>query len=292
MFEKDSVPGGLLVWGIPGFKLEKKVVARRFELLQKAGMELKLNCEVGKDVAFETLQKEYDAVFVGVGASQSNRAGLPNENAGNVVNAIDFLRDIQGKLFGSQKQPRVDVTGKKVIVIGGGDTAMDCVRTSLREGAASVKCIYRRDEGNMPGSKKEYVNANEEGVEFLFLASPKAITVDSANNVVGVTFTRMELGEADASGRRQVREIAGSDFEEAADVVILSLGFAHQEMAFLNKTDVALNKWGGLEVTESYETSRSMIYAGGDCVRGADLAVTAARDGRIAAFDMIKRLLD
>jgi glutamate synthase (NADPH/NADH) small chain len=176
MFERDSVPGGLLVWGIPGFKLEKDVVKRRFDLLQKAGMELKLGCEVGKDVTFESLQKEYDAIFIGVGASKSNTAGLPGEGANNVINAIDFLRDIQAKLFGQTQQPIVDVSGKKVVVIGGGDTAMDCLRTSLREGAASVSCIYRRDESNMPGSKKEFLNANEEVSSLLSWQRLKRLT--------------------------------------------------------------------------------------------------------------------
>jgi glutamate synthase (NADPH/NADH) small chain len=291
MFERDSVPGGLLVWGIPGFKLEKDVVKRRFDLLQKAGMELKLGCEVGKDVTFESLQKEYDAIFIGVGASKSNTAGLPGEGANNVINAIDFLRDIQAKLFGQTQQPIVDVSGKKVVVIGGGDTAMDCLRTSLREGAASVSCIYRRDESNMPGSKKEFLNANEEGVEFTFLATPKAINVDGNNNVTGVTFAKMELGEKDESGRQRVQEVAGSDFEVEADVVIMSLGFSHQEMPFLEKSGITLNKWGGFDVQQNYETSKTTVYAGGDCVRGADLAVTAARDGRTAAFDIINRLL-
>lgn len=291
MFERDSVPGGLLVWGIPGFKLEKNVVQRRFDLLQKAGMELKLNCEVGKDVSFEELEKQYDAIFIGVGASQSNSAGIPNDNANNALNAIDFLRDIQAKLFGQKSTPLVDVAGKKVVVIGGGDTAMDCVRTSLREGAASVRCIYRRDESNMPGSKKEFLNANEEGVEFTFLASPKAINTDKENNVSSVTFARMELGEKDASGRRRVREVAGSEFEVEADVVILSLGFSHQAMPFLDKAGIALNRWGGFDVKDNYETDKALVYAGGDCVRGADLAVTAARDGRTAAFDIINRLL-
>jgi len=291
MFERDSVPGGLLVWGIPGFKLEKDVVKRRFDILQKAGMELKLSCEVGKDVSFEELEKQYDAIFIGVGASKSNAGGIVNEKANNVVNAIDFLRDVQAKLFGQNNGPLVDVAGKKVVVIGGGDTAMDCVRSSLREGAASVQCIYRRDESNMPGSKKEFLNANEEGVEFTFLATPKSINVDKDNNVTSVAFAKMELGEKDESGRQRVQEVEGSDFDVEADVVILSLGFSHQEMAFLGK-GIDLNKWGGFEVKENYETSKSLVYAGGDCVRGADLAVTAARDGRIAAFDIISKLLD
>jgi glutamate synthase (NADPH/NADH) small chain len=290
MFEKDSVPGGLLVWGIPGFKLEKEVVGRRFEILKKAGLDLKLNCEVGKDISFETLISDYDALFVGVGAFKSNEAGLKNEDAKNVVSAIDFLRGIQSKLFGTNENPLIDVKEKRVVVIGGGDTAMDCVRTSLREGASSVKCIYRRDESNMPGSKKEFVNANEEGVEFTFLASPKAINVENGA-VKSVTFASMELGEKDESGRQRVVEISGADFDEEADVVILSLGFSHQAMPYLDKSGVELNKWGGFMVNENNETSKTLIYAGGDCVRGADLAVTAARDGRTAAFDIIKKLL-
>ncbi len=291
MFERDSIPGGLLVWGIPGFKLEKSVVARRFAMLEKAGLELRLSCEVGKDVSFADLKKEYDAVFVGVGASKSNAAGLENETASGVVNAIDFLRDIQAKLFGKKRTPLVEVTGKKVLVIGGGDTAMDCVRTSLREGAASVKCVYRRDEANMPGSKKEFINANEEGVEFSFLSTPKKINVDKSGKVTGVTFSRMRLGAKDASGRQKAEEVVGSEYVEEADVVILSLGFSHQDMGYLKESGVALNQWGGCEVGETYQTSEALVYAGGDCVRGADLAVTAARDGRAAAFDMIAKLL-
>jgi len=173
MFEKDSIAGGLLVWGIPGFKLEKSVIARRFSLLEEAGLTLRVNCEVGKDIALSKLQVDYDAVFVGAGASKSNSSTLENSDNQNAINAIDFLKDVQSKLFGLKDKLDIEIANKKVVVIGGGDTAMDCVRTSIREGASSVKCVYRRDEANMPGSKKEFVNANDEGVEFEFLTSLK-----------------------------------------------------------------------------------------------------------------------
>ncbi|MDQ1340298.1 MAG: glutamate synthase small chain, partial [Campylobacterota bacterium] len=290
MFEKDSVAGGLLTWGIPGFKLEKEVVQKRFEILKKAGLDLRLNCEIGKDISFESIKKDYDAVFIGVGASRSNSLGLKNENTSNVVNAIDFLRDVQSKLFKFKEATLNDIKGKSVLVIGGGDTAMDCVRTSLREGARSVKCIYRRDEANMPGSKKEFINANEEGVEFIFLASPKAINVKN-EKATSVTFVKMLLAEKDSSGRQKTIEVDGSEFDVEADLIIMSLGFSHQEKEFLKGSGIKLDKWGGFEVGSNCETSLNLVYAGGDCIRGADLAVTAARDGRVAAFNIINRLL-
>jgi len=290
MYEKDKVAGGLLVWGIPGFKLDKSVVERRFKILQNAGLELITNCEVGKDISFEEIRKTHDAVYIAVGASKSNSLKLENEKAKGVVFAIDFLRGIQSKLFNDNSNKFYSVKDKKVIVIGGGDTAMDCVRSSVREGAKSVRCVYRRDEKNMPGSKKEYINAGEEGVEFTFLASPKKINVDKNNRVKSVTFVKMKLTNSDESGRQKVQEIKNSEFEEEADVVVLALGFSHQKLSFLKESNIELNEWGGLKTNENKMTSLDMVYSGGDCVRGANLAVSAARDGRDAAFDIIKKL--
>jgi glutamate synthase (NADPH/NADH) small chain len=290
MFERDDRPGGLFTYGIPGFKLNKEVVQKRFDLLESAGLTLHLNCEIGKDISFETLKSDFDALFIGVGASASKPIKLEGEDSKGVILAIDYLRDIQKKLFANSENATTNVRGKKVVVIGGGDTAMDCVRTALREGASEVICAYRRDEANMPGSKKEVNNAKEEGVEFLYNASPTAL-ITKEGIIEGVCFLKTQLGEADSSGRQRLREVEGSDFEEKADIVILALGFDHQPLPFIDK-EIQRNEWGGLVVNEHYETSTSLIYAGGDCVRGADLAVTAARDGREAAFDMIGKLLD
>ena len=289
MFEKDDRPGGLFTYGIPGFKLNKEVVEKRFDILKNAGLTLHLNCEVGKDITFDSLKNDFDALFIGVGASQSKLIKLNGEDSKGVVLAIEYLRDVQKKIFENKAVASTDVSDKKVLVIGGGDTAMDCVRTALREGASSVTCAYRRDEKNMPGSKKEVNNAKEEGVEFLYNASPTELLTEN-NSINGVSFLKTELGDPDESGRQRLNEISGSDFDFSADIVILALGFDQQALPFIDDS-IARDKWGSLVVNECYETSSEMIYAGGDCIRGADLAVTAARDGREAAFDMIGKLL-
>jgi len=290
MFEKDSKPGGLLTYGIPSFKLEKNIVFRRFDFLLDAGMKLHLNTEVGKDIELKDLIENFDGVFIGIGAEKSKKARLENEDAKGTFLAIDFLVNIQKKLFGEKYDSYYDVSGKDVVVIGGGDTAMDCIRTSLREGAKSVKCLYRRDAQNMPGSKKEFKNAKEEGAEFIFQASPKKVLVNENDEVIGVEVLKTTLSQKDESGRSRVEIIDGSEYKVDADIVIFALGFDPQNPEFLSENGIITNKWGEIEVDENGQTSVPFVFSGGDCQRGSDLVVTAAADGKKAAENLVKLL--
>ena len=221
MFERADRAGGLLMYGIPGFKLDKTTVDRRINWLLEAGMKLHTNCEIGQDKLISDLEKDFDAIFLGIGATASNSVKIAGEESSNVHFAIDFLTGIQKRNLGNKNINYIDVKDKKVVVIGGGDTAMDCVRTSVREGAKSVKCLYRRDEANMPGSKKEVVNAKEEGVEFVFNVSPKSIKVEN-DLAVGVELLETSMSKSDTSGRQKVVLIEGSEYLEEADVIILA----------------------------------------------------------------------
>ena len=289
MFERADRAGGLLMYGIPGFKLDKTTVDRRINWLLEAGMKLHTNCEIGKDKSISDLEKEFDAIFLGIGATTSNQVKIEGENASNVHFAIDFLTGIQKRNLGNKNVEYIDVKDKRVVVIGGGDTAMDCVRTSVREGAETVKCLYRRDEKNMPGSKKEVVNAKEEGVEFVFNVAPKSIKVEN-NSAVAVELLETSMSEPDSSGRQKVVINEGSEYLEEADVVILALGFSPEVPAFLKELNVETNSWGGIVIDSNFKTSNKKVYAGGDCRRGAHLAVTAAVDGREAAKAIIRDL--
>ena len=291
IFDKQARAGGLLTYGIPGFKLDKHIITRRVKLLEEAGAVFRQNTEVGKDITFDELTNSFDAVFIGVGATKGRRSGLNGEESENVYQAMDFLTSIQKKIFDEPTERTIDVKDKNVVVIGGGDTAMDCVRSSIREKAKSVKCLYRRDAHNMPGSRKEYVNAKEEGVEFEFYVSPKALITNNEGEVLGIEMVKTKLGEADSSGRQRVEVIAGSAYVEEADVVIFALGFDPIEYPFLASNGIETDKWGGIVVNENYETTTPGIYAGGDCHRGADLVVTAVYDGREAAKAITGKLL-
>lgn len=288
MYEKADRAGGLLTYGIPGFKLDKKVVERRVKGLLDAGLNLTLNCEVGKDITFDELASNHDAIFIGIGATKAKVAGLDNENAKGVYPAMEYLTGIQSKNFGESYNKDLDFKDKNVVVIGGGDTAMDCVRTAKREGAKSVTCLYRRDAHNMPGSQKEYKNAKEEGVDFTFYAAPKQILVNDTNEVVGIEMIKTALGQKDESGRARIEEVKGSEFKVNADVIIMSLGFDPLVPSYLAANGIETNSWGGITLNENFETSTSGIFAGGDCYRGADLVVRAAFDGREAARAIIK----
>jgi len=245
-------------------------------------MKLHLNCEIGKDKSAKDLENEFDSIFIGIGATASRYAGIEGENSSNVHLAMDLLTGIQKKNLGNKNSDFIDVKDKKVLVIGGGDTAMDCVRSSVREGASSVKCLYRRNEANMPGSKKEVVNAKEEGVEFVFNVSPKVIKTDG-NIATGVELLTTSMSEPDDSGRQKVVINEGSEYLEEADIIIMALGFSPEAPAFLKELNVETNSWGGIEISKTFQTSNNKVYAGGDCERGAHLAVTAAADGRDAA---------
>ncbi len=292
MYERSDRAGGLLTYGIPNFKLDKKIVERRVKLLEDAGLKLVLNCEVGKDMEFEEIANTHDAMFIGVGATKAKRASLTGENASNVYDAMDYLTAMQRKNFNLSYDKKFDFKDLNVVVIGGGDTAMDCLRTAKREEAKSVNCLYRRDAQNMPGSKKEYKNAMEEGVDFTFFASPKEVIVDENSNAIAVEIVKTTLGAKDESGRQRMEEVKGSETRVNADVIIMSLGFDPEVPAFLAENGVETNKWGEVIIDEeTHETTTSGIYAGGDCYRGADLVVTAAYDGREAARSIVKSLL-
>ncbi len=281
VFEAQSLPGGLLVNGIPSFKLEKSVVERRIDFLAKRGVVFRLNQRVGRDVSFSELRRQYDAVFFGVGAQQPKPADVPGETLAGVVAALPFLieKNVASPLI---DLPAIDVSGKRVVVLGGGDTAMDCLRTALRAGAQSSTCLYRRDFENMPGSRKEYANAVEEGAEFRFLSNPTEILGNAQGQVTAVRCVQMELGAADASGRRRPRPVAGSEFTVPADIVIVAYGFDPVPIAG-EFGAIATNEWGGIVVDELQMTSLPGVFAGGDSVRGPSLVVHAVRDARRAA---------
>jgi len=291
MYERQNRPGGLMTYGIPGFKLEKEVIFRRMRWLEEAGMRLHVNTEVGKDIGFDAIASTHDAVFVAIGAETSKRPNIANDTASGVVMAIDFLRSIQQRLFQESKAPAIEVKGKNVVVIGGGDTAMDCIRTSIREGAKSVTCLYRRDKHNMPGSKKEFKNALEEGAEFLYNVAPKEVLVNSDGKAIGIEVQKTILGDKDSSGRQNIEIVKGSDFRVDGDVVIFALGFSPSTPEFLAENGIEVNKWGGIVVNQKMETTKPGIYAGGDCKRGSDLVVTAAAEGKKAAEAIIEALL-
>ena len=292
MYERSDRAGGLLTYGIPNFKLDKKIVERRVKLLEEAGLKLVLECEVGKSVTFEEIANNHDAMFIGVGATKAKKASLAGEQAPNVYDAMEYLTAMQRKNFKLSYDKKFDFKDLNVVVIGGGDTAMDCLRTSKREEAKSVTCLYRRDALNMPGSKKEYKNAMEEGVDFTFNASPKEIILNESSQAVAVKIMKTNLGVKDETGRQKMEEVKGSETRVNADIVIMSLGFNPEVPSFLAENGIETNSWGGIVINEeTHETSTSGIYAGGDCYRGADLVVTAALDGREAARSIAKSLL-
>jgi len=291
MYERSEHAGGLLTYGIPNFKLDKKIVDRRVGLLVEAGLKLVLNCEVGKDIEFDEIADSHDALFLGLGATKAKTANIAGDHASNVFVSMEYLTAIQRKNFGLSYDKKFDFKDLEVVVIGGGDTAMDCVRTAKREGAKNVTCLYRRDAHNMPGSQREYKNAIEEGVDFSFHASPKEVLVNEHGKAVSVHMAKTVLGSRDASGRQKMEEVKGADFNVNADVVIMALGFDPEVPAFLAENGIAVNGWGGIVIDEKFQTTTSGVYAGGDCYRGADLVVTAAYDGREAARAMVKSLL-
>ncbi len=283
VFESQPLPGGLLVNGIPAFKLEKSVISRRIDLLARRGVEFRLGVTIGHDKTLADLLRDFEAVFLGVGAQKPKSADVPGDQLTGVVAALPFLiqKNVDSPLM---EFPPVDVTGKRVAVLGGGDTAMDCLRTAVRAGAQSAVCLYRRDLANMPGSRKEYANALEEGAEFQFLTNPVEIVGNAAGAVAAVRCVRMELGAADASGRRKPRPVPGSEFTVPADIVLVAYGF--DPVPFPPGSDLAqvtVNDWGGIIVDQQQMTSVLGVFSGGDSVRGPSLVVHAVRDARKAA---------
>jgi len=277
----------LLVYGIPGFKLEKDVVMKRHDQLTAGGVKFVLNCNVGKDISFAEIRSSHNAVLIATGVYKTRDISAPGVGLGGIVQALDYLTASNRKSFGDDvpefDSGELDAEGKDVVVIGGGDTAMDCVRTAVRQGANSVKCLYRRDKANMPGSMREVQNAEEEGVEFVWQTAPKGFTGDAS--VTGVRAIHMRLGAPDATGRQSPEEIAGSEETLKADLAIKALGFEAEDIPKLWDTDgLEVTRWGTIKADfRSKETSLPGVYAVGDIVRGASLVVWAIRDGREAA---------
>lgn len=294
VFDRYPEIGGLLTFGIPEFKLEKSVLSRRREIFTDMGVEFRLNTEVGKDITMEELLRDYDAVFMGMGTYNYMKGGFPGENLPGVHDALPFLISNVNRNLGFEKNPAdfISVNGKRVVVLGGGDTAMDCNRTSIRQGAASVSCAYRRDEENMPGSRREVANAKEEGVNFLFNRQPIAIVGDG--KVEGVKVVTTRLGAPDEKGRRRPEEVEGSEEILPADVVLIAFGFRPSPPDWLKDHHIALNDWQGVIAPEhqlyKFQTSNPKVFAGGDMVRGSDLVVTAIWEGREAASGILDYL--
>ena len=287
IYDRHDRAGGLLVYGIPNFKLEKDVVARRVKRLEDSGIVFKLNFEVGRDATLAELRARHDAVFVGTGVYKPREIEVPGAGLGRIVAALDYLitsnRTGLGDKVAEFESGELDARDKNVAVIGGGDTAMDCVRTAMRQGAKSVTCVYRRDRENMPGSLREVANAEEEGVVFDWLTLPKAFL--GKTDVEAVRIVRQRLGMADASGRKTPEEIKGSDFNLDADLVIKALGFEPEDLpTHFQAPDLGVSRWGTLRVKpQTQMTNLDGVFAGGDIVRGASLVVWASRDGRDAA---------
>jgi len=287
VYDRYDRAGGLLTYGIPGFKLEKDVVMQRIEQLEQSGVQLVLNCAVGEDLSFDAIRGQHDAVLIATGVYKSRDIEAPGVGAGGVVRALDYLTASNRKSFGDDvaefDSGTLDAEGKRVVVIGGGDTAMDCVRTAVRQGARSVKCLYRRDRANMPGSQREVANAEEEGVEFVWLSGPRGFTGGAV--VEGVMVQRMRLGSPDATGRQTPELIEGADYVEDADLVIQALGFEPEALPTLwGVPELAVTRWGTIKADfRTHATSLPGVYAAGDIVRGASLVVWAIRDGREAA---------
>jgi len=294
VFDRNPEIGGLLTFGIPEFKLEKPVMTRRREVFEGMGVEFRLNTEIGKDVTIDQLLNDYDAVFMGMGTYTYMKGGFPGEDLAGVHEALPFLVSNVNRNLGFEKNPAdfVDMRGKRVVVLGGGDTAMDCNRTSIRQGAKSVVCAYRRDEENMPGSRREVANAREEGVEFLFNRQPIAIIGD--DKVEGVKVVETRLGEPDARGRRSPEPIPGSEQVLPADAVIIAFGFRPSPQPWFAGANVSIDDSGRVIAPEKaqypFQTSNPKIFAGGDMVRGSDLVVTAIWEGRKAAEGILDYL--
>ena len=294
IYDRYDRPGGLLIYGIPNFKLEKFVVERRTKLLKESGIKFVQNFDVGKDKTLYELKEKHDAILISTGVYKAREIELPGHDLQNIFPAMEFLTASNRKGLGDKVKIFDDGTlnaeGKNVVVIGGGDTAMDCVRTSIRQKAKSVKCLYRRDRENMPGSAREVSNAIEEGVEFIWLTSPKSFIGDKKVNAVEVN--RMKLGEPDSSGRRRPEIEVDSEYKIPADLVIKSLGFDPENIPKLfNAEELAISTWGTIKIDlKSMQTNLDGVFAAGDIVRGASLVVWAIRDGRDAAEQIEKYL--
>jgi glutamate synthase (NADPH/NADH) small chain len=295
VYDRYDRVGGLLIYGIPNFKLEKEIVARRAQLLADSGVEFRLNCEIGRDLSFADLRARHDAVLIATGVYRARDLAAPGSGSDGIVQAIDYLTASNRKGLGDSvpdfESGLLDARGRRVVVIGGGDTAMDCVRTAVRQGAVSVSCLYRRDRQNMPGSLREVAHAEEEGVQFIWLAQPEAFSAEG-RRVAQVRAQRIHLGVPDATGRQVPRPIEGDSFALEADLVVKALGFDAEDLPTMFDTPgLDVTRWRTLKVHHrSLMTSLDGVFAAGDIVRGASLVVWAVRDGRDAAQRIHKYL--
>ena len=294
VYDKHPEVGGLLTFGIPGFKLEKEIVQRRRSMMEEMGVEFVLNTEVGGDLPFQQLLDEHDAVFLGMGTYKYMKGGFPGEDTDGVHEALPYLISNANRLMNFEKSADeyVDMKGKTVVVLGGGDTAMDCVRTALRQGAKKVSCAYRRDEANMPGSKKEVANAKEEGAKFLWNRQP--VEIVGGDTVKGVKVVTTQLGEPDQKGRRRPEPVAGSEEVIPADNVVIAFGFQPSPSPWFEEFGIKIDDWGRVVApekgTHKFQTTNEKVFAGGDMVRGSDLVVTAVFEGRNAAEGILDYL--
>ncbi len=295
VFDRYPEIGGLLTFGIPMFKLEKSVMHLRRQIFEDMGIEFRLNTEVGKDIGFQELIDEFDAVFMGMGTYTYMKGGFPGEDMDGVIESLPYLigntnHEMQ---YSDNMAEYISMKDKNVIVLGGGDTAMDCVRTAIRQGAKNVTCVYRRDKDNMPGSRREVRNARQEGVEFVFNHQPMEI-VGENNKVTGVKFIKTQMGEPDANGRRRAEEIPGSEVVMAADAVLVAFGFQPSPAPWFADYGINLDDKGRVLAPEQgdfpFQTSNPKVFSGGDMVRGADLVVTAIYEGRQAAGSILDYL--
>ncbi|MDC7676973.1 NAD(P)-dependent oxidoreductase [Asticcacaulis machinosus] len=291
IYDRYDRAGGLLTYGIPSFKLEKDVVLRRTDRLAQSGVEYVMNCDIGNDVSFEELREKHDAIMIATGVYKTRRLSVPGCGSQGVVIALDYLTASNRVGFGDTVPDyvsgRLNAEGKNVIVIGGGDTAMDCVRTATRQGAKSVTCVYRRDRANMPGSDREVYNAEEEGVKFEWLSAPMAVLGD-AETVTGLKVQRMRLTTPDAQGRQGIEDIAGAENDLPADLIIEALGFEPENIPVMfNEPGLEVTKWGTIKtLAGEFQTLVPGVFAAGDIVRGASLVVWAVREGQDAAADI------
>ncbi len=294
VYDRYPEIGGLLTYGIPPFKLEKEIVIRRRALLEQQGVEFVLDTEIGNQVPFQRLLDEYDAVFLGMGAYTSMRGGFAGEQLSCVHEALPFLIENVNRVMGwdGDSSRFIDMRGQRVAVLGGGDTAMDCVRTSVRQGASSVHCIYRRDEANMPGSRREVYNAKEEGVDFLWNRQP--VEILGSDRVTGIKLVHTRLGDPDERGRRRPEPVPGSEEIVAVDQVVIAFGFRPSPAEWFGEFNIDLDAAGLVKANEDtafkFQTSNPKVFAGGDMVRGSDLVVTAVWEGRLAAEGIVSYL--
>jgi glutamate synthase (NADPH/NADH) small chain len=292
VYDRHDRAGGLLIYGIPNFKLEKEIVERRVKRLADGGVEFRLNTDIGKDISFADLRGKHDALLVATGVYAAREMQTPGNGAKGVHKALDYLIAANkvglGETVADFASGKLNAEKKNVVVIGGGDTAMDCVRTAIRQGAKSVTCLYRRDRANMPGSQREVANAEEEGVKFDWLAAPSAVSEKKGGGAKGVRAVRMRLGPPDASGRQAPEEIPGSEYESKADMVIKALGFDPEDLpTHFAEPSLSVNRWGGVKVDyRSMMTAMDGVFAAGDIVRGASLVVWAIKEGRDAAHSI------